>query len=241
MLAELHGLNQTDLNGSSGSVKAWLPDKQRWQVEVNGKMLCIKSTNLKHNIKDAASFEFEQALLMCDASKVSALLHCAGPNCILPFHQTLSPLELIAVGEESAQSLEVCKLLLEQGASVEIDSRGITPLWLACDAGNSNVTRLLLEANAQPDVVTQGSNFYPTALTTANREGNTECVRLLLQHGADPHIGMFGMRTDSDSNPFSSMMVRADIVMGDPDPNRKDMIGSQARRESESLITRARQ
>ena len=235
MEAELNRLvSRADLNGSKGWVKSWIKDKTRWQVVIGEQNLCVKSINLIPLSKNVASFEFEEALLTCDVDTTSQLR--GQTNCQLPFNSN-SAIELISQMPETDQSIAICTILIQSNAIVTRSARGLTPLWLASETGNPEIIKLLLGAKADPDILTEGSNFYPTALTIANREGNVECVRILLQGGADPHIGIFGMRTDSDSNPLNSIpMVRDEIVWGNPDPNRKDMLNSHARQECANLI-----
>jgi uncharacterized protein len=58
---------------------------------------------------------------------------------------------------------------------------GVTALSLACENGNADLTRLLLEKGADPNATLTGGE---TALMIASRTGNVDCVKLLLDRGA---------------------------------------------------------
>jgi ankyrin repeat protein len=61
----------------------------------------------------------------------------------------------------------------------------LTPLYVACEKGHSEVAALLLEAGASHQMKVPESNWTPLAIA-ANR-GRNRCVKVLLQHGADPN------------------------------------------------------
>jgi ankyrin repeat protein len=78
---------------------------------------------------------------------------------------------------------ETAKRLLDGEAKASVTNRyGITPLWLACRNGNSELVEMLLSAGADPNDRQIGSQ---TVLMTAARAGNSVAVKSLLQHGAD--------------------------------------------------------
>ncbi|KAL8732308.1 MAG: hypothetical protein Q9166_002880 [cf. Caloplaca sp. 2 TL-2023] len=64
------------------------------------------------------------------------------------------------------------------------------PLQAACDGGNGETVRFLLERGADPN--TRGGNIWlgrvETPLQIAAYRGNTAVVNMLLQQGADPNI-----------------------------------------------------
>lgn len=74
------------------------------------------------------------------------------------------------------------KLLLIAGSDVnEVSGGGTWPLRDACEAGNAEAVSFLLQAGAKPDLTSSGE----TALFAAVSGNSLECVRLLLQAGAD--------------------------------------------------------
>jgi uncharacterized protein len=79
--------------------------------------------------------------------------------------------------------LDKVKQLLKAGADAKATNRyGITPLWIACENGNSAIVELLLEAGADANTRQFGNE---TVLMTAARTGDIDCVKALLKHGAD--------------------------------------------------------
>lgn len=93
---------------------------------------------------------------------------------------------------------EAARWLIEQGANVKARTEtGCTALMGASVAGNAALVKLLLERGADPNARyqephTQG-DFQTPALNAA-WHGHTDCLELLLQHGADGTIqgGPFG-------------------------------------------------
>jgi uncharacterized protein len=76
---------------------------------------------------------------------------------------------------------------------------GFTPLHLAAFAHNAEAARRLLEAGADPDVVSTASFARVTPLGTCAFAGATEVARVLLAHGADPTISEDGRFTPLDA------------------------------------------
>ncbi|XP_059203598.1 protein TANC2-like [Centropristis striata] len=78
--------------------------------------------------------------------------------------------------------LAVCRLLLDQGASVEQGNRrGVAPLFSAVRRGHWQVVALLLSHGVEVNMVDQQGR---TALMTAASEGHMTTAQLLLDHGA---------------------------------------------------------
>jgi uncharacterized protein len=82
----------------------------------------------------------------------------------------------------AAPHTEILKLLLEKGASVNVQRKGgSSPLEEAARAGNIDGVKLLLEAGANPELRNKDGK---TALSKAVQYNHPEVVKLLLAHGA---------------------------------------------------------
>ncbi|XP_029996218.1 protein TANC2-like isoform X3 [Sphaeramia orbicularis] len=78
--------------------------------------------------------------------------------------------------------LSVCRLLLDQGASVDkANRRGVAPLFSGVKRGHWQVVALLLNHGAQVNSVDQQGR---SALMMASSEGHVSTAQLLLDHGA---------------------------------------------------------
>ncbi|KAL3683068.1 hypothetical protein R1sor_001090 [Riccia sorocarpa] len=99
------------------------------------------------------------------------------------FYDRLAPLHVAA---QSGQ-LQVLKMLLEQGANVNIvNSSGQTPLMLACKAGRWACLEPLLDAGAK--ILAFDYTRGRTCLHYASRGGHTECVRRILAAAAEGSV-----------------------------------------------------
>ena len=65
------------------------------------------------------------------------------------------------------------------------DNKGITPLHTACQRGNLDMVKLLLEHGAQ---INQQTQKHSTALIISAKYGKHNIVSYLLRHGADPDL-----------------------------------------------------
>lgn len=77
---------------------------------------------------------------------------------------------------------------------------GLTALMAACDNGNENAVRVLLERGSNPDKKYKDDS---TALIAAIRSGSYAIVNMLLQHGADVNA--------ADENGDTPLMFAVDI------------------------------
>lgn len=78
--------------------------------------------------------------------------------------------------------LDSARLLLRAGADPKGANRyGVTPLYLACANGNTEMIRLLLDAGGDVNAADPAGE---TPLMTVSRVGNIDAVRLLLDRGA---------------------------------------------------------
>jgi len=142
-----------------------------------------------------------------DPAKVKLLLERgADPNAASKEGRTAL---LIAAKQDGAG--EVIRMLLGKGADPNVrDALGGTALMLAAEAGDLEVVKLLVSRGA--DINLQAGPLYGlprfgrppekmgdalknargiTALIAAASAGNTECVRFLLEKGADPKLKAF--------------------------------------------------
>jgi len=80
---------------------------------------------------------------------------------------------------------EVSRLLLEKGADVRLQNyRGMSALMIASEKGWVGVSSQLLECNSNTQLEIRGLGGE-TALMLAAKQGRSDVVALLLQHGAD--------------------------------------------------------
>ncbi|CEL08510.1 hypothetical protein ASPCAL11659 [Aspergillus calidoustus] len=85
---------------------------------------------------------------------------------------------------------EIAKILLDSGASLDINIDRGTPLWWAASHGYTEMARLILAHGAPVDYVDRGER----ALWVAAKNGYTETVALLLEAAADVEAtGQSGM------------------------------------------------
>ncbi|WCJ21636.1 ankyrin repeat family protein [Euphorbia peplus] len=76
-------------------------------------------------------------------------------------------------------------MLISKGADVNAKSDSTTPLLWAASFGNKKAMKLLLDNNANPDLIHLPA---PSPLMESVLSGSYECVKLLLQAGADPNM-----------------------------------------------------
>ncbi|KAL4998443.1 ankyrin repeat-containing domain protein [Aspergillus recurvatus] len=122
----------------------------------------------------------------------------SGERKLIPQH---SPLSILAKGEHWWQP-EGLLYLLQRGADPDLcNGKGQSPLHIAAGGGyrRKSIVRTLLENGANPNQVDSDGN---TPLSLA--AGDVELVQLLLQHGADIHLGsnpiLFTAITKQDVN-----------------------------------------
>lgn len=97
----------------------------------------------------------------------------------------MTPLHAAASCRRSGASLEIVRLLLGRGATLEaIQAGGFSPLHLAAAQGKKELVELLLERGADPMAT---SDTDATALELAAERGFNDIVRLLERHAAASH------------------------------------------------------
>lgn len=93
---------------------------------------------------------------------------------------------------------ELAKFLILKGADVNLASKNgfnVFPIHSAVAANNINITKMLLDAGAYPNVC-QKAGLAP--LHTAAQLGNIELIILLLEHGAEVGLRMEGGKLPAD-------------------------------------------
>lgn len=99
------------------------------------------------------------------------------------------------VGEVSSMSASIIyeepddtRFLLDAGASVHPGRRGLDhPLRLAVERGRLSVVAMLLKGGADPNSLVSGNRSILEI--AAQSERSRDCIRVLLEHGADPSFG----------------------------------------------------
>lgn len=82
---------------------------------------------------------------------------------------------------------EMVELLIRYGANPnEVDRNGITPLMDAAYKDYLEICKILLEANADLEMVEK--EFGMNALIEASRGGNVEIVKMLIERGTNLHV-----------------------------------------------------
>ena len=93
---------------------------------------------------------------------------------------------------------DIARFLVLKGAEVNVPSKNgfnVFPIHSAVAANNFNITKMLLDAGAYPNVC-QKSGVAP--LHTAAQLGNIELIILLLEHGAEVTLRMEGGKLPAD-------------------------------------------
>ena len=93
---------------------------------------------------------------------------------------------------------EIARFLVLKGAEVNVASKNgynVFPIHSAVAANNYNITKMLLDAGAYPNVC-QKSGVAP--LHSAAQLGNIELIILLLEHGAEVTLRMEGGKLPAD-------------------------------------------
>lgn len=76
------------------------------------------------------------------------------------------------------ENIELVQLLLDHGAIHAPNIKGKYPIYYSCRLGNHRLVELLIQYNSSNSV------GIPSPLSCACKYGSTECVRVLLEHGA---------------------------------------------------------
>ncbi len=110
---------------------------------------------------------------------------------------------------------EIARFLVLKGADVNIASKNgfnVFPIHSAVAANNYNITKMLLDAGAYPNVC-QKLGVAP--LHTAAQLGNIELIILLLEHGAEVTLRMEGGKLPADLAAEKGFHEIAEILRDD--------------------------
>lgn len=110
---------------------------------------------------------------------------------------------------------EIARFLVMKGAEVNVPSNNgynVFPIHSAVAANNLNITKMLLDAGAYPNVC-QRSGVAP--LHTAAQSGNIELIILLLEHGAEVTLRMEGGKLPADLAAEKGFHEIAEILRDD--------------------------
>lgn len=143
-------------------------------------------------IQQAAATPLHQAIRSRDAATVRSILETAiGTALDQPIQDGITPLHLAAATDQP----DVCRMLLERGASVNImNKRGFTPLHWAASQDSVATIDTLITFGADPNA-RAASNITP--LHWAANKNAANAIGALLNHGADPTI-----KTDQGFTPL---------------------------------------
>ncbi len=122
---------------------------------------------------------------------------------LLPLIARAQPAELMIAARGG--DAEKVQALLASGA--EVDPPGIaTPLYFAAQSGHLEISKMLLEAGADPSALSQ----WGTPLHIAARRGHVEIVRALLDQGSDSNA----KGGDYLNTPMQDAAIKGDVEVG---------------------------
>lgn len=90
----------------------------------------------------------------------------------------------------NVKNLEIVKLLLEAGATIQTDKSGKTPLHIAATRNCLDIIEALFDKHPNKDYLVLCDKNGDTALTCAIRNGHLEIVKLLLEAESDMKPGI---------------------------------------------------
>ena len=191
---------------NGADVNSPLPDGTtalHWAVQYNDAKLTDLLISSGANVKAANRYGVTPILLACTNSSapiVEKLLAAgADPNAMLPEGDTA------LMTAARAGNVDTVKLLLGHGATVDAREgwRGQTALMLAAAENHPDVVKILIEHGAsvaahsnlpaRTGAANRFTGYYDagqggfSSLLFAVREGHLQCVKLLLDAGADPN------------------------------------------------------
>ena len=153
-------------------------------------------------------YKFLQAVTKRDDKEVTELLEKGGPSLINTRDQTSLETALHIAARQ--KNLTYVKFLIGQGANVNLrNSKGETPLVVACNVGFIEGVQYLLAAHARVD---ESGATGETPLIAAVHNRNIGLMRLLLQAGADPDRADNSGRTARD---YAGLDTKREVLLGE--------------------------
>lgn len=131
-------------------------------------------------------------------------------ECILSVPRKISPDIIDSMDEDGCTAfshaagkghVDILRLLVPHADTDQMDFEGRTPLHIASCEGHTEVVRYLLDLpiESRPDVNAM-DGYGTTPLQYANGSWNSDCIKLLLEHGAlEGHLEP----SDADSDSMS--------------------------------------
>jgi len=178
-LQHLLSLKEIDVNSTTfeGQTALWLAASNNCISSVQTLVAAKAVTNIPNNedvtpLHTACSKGFIE---------VVDLLIKSGANLDMKDYGLFTPLHEAAIPGH----VEVVEMLLRNGAdNVVRDSHGRTPLFCAAQSHSCLVVSLLL-SGASPSLISMRAGDGATAVMLAAQSGCLECVKLMIDHGAD--------------------------------------------------------
>ncbi|MFM5923467.1 MAG: ankyrin repeat domain-containing protein [Novosphingobium sp.] len=170
------------------------------------------------------SYKFLEAVKKKEGQDVTDMLNKSGSNLINTRDVTSGESALHIVTQR--RDLTWMQFLIAKGANVNIrDSRGVTPLVVACNLNFTEGVELLIERGARVD---ESNNAGETPLITAVHNRNVPLMRVLLKAGADPDRADNSGRSARDYARLDTNGTLLGVIDNEAKPKAKPGQGPQA-------------
>ena len=135
---------------------------------------------------------------------------------------------LFRMGNGVSQENRIKLMLMKMKTRMKISKRlPISPLHLSAEAGNTPLLTSLIRRGSNVNRRTDGSHGHTTALILAATHGHTECVKVLLEAGANPNA------TDDWENTalfkaasYNHLLCVIELLNHNADPNSSNHWGA---------------
>ncbi|KAL3849934.1 hypothetical protein ACJIZ3_011816 [Penstemon smallii] len=193
----------------------------------------IKQNNLDIDMRDGnGETPLHHAVLGEHLSVIQYLIH-GGADISLSNFQGYTPLHYAAKKGHT----EILELLISKGAAIDSISESGTPLQCAATEGKKDTLKVLLAHNANPNLV---SNQFLTPLILSILAESPECLLLLLEAGADPNIGSFGLTPLHVAVHERRIRIVGYLLYYGADPNAVDTFQRETRREETFQLSKTK-
>ncbi|MEQ1496001.1 MAG: ankyrin repeat domain-containing protein [Novosphingobium sp.] len=182
---------------------------------VPGAALALLSAPAAAQFSD--SYKFLEAVKKKEGETVTEMLDKGSPNLINTRDLTSGESALHLVTQR--RDLTWMQFLIAKGANVNNrDTRGVTPLVIACNLNFVEGAELLIKSGARVD---ESNNSGETPLITAVHNRNLPLIRLLLQAGADPDRADNSGRSARDYAKLGGHSAILSTIASDAKPRSK--------------------